>query len=182
MGTGPGDLYAVAQMILTASAEALDNIPLSDPGLEGAPDRAFVSPGAPAIDCCNVGQLTVHYETVSDAPLAPGNAQGRLIAGKKIQVGAVIIIARCVTTGDQRLMDIDTLPDPVDMEAAAEQSDADIWALENCLYGLWRSGDLFTLCGEVFFEGARSFFEGGCAGWRLNIRFSLDGYECVPSS
>jgi hypothetical protein len=182
VGTGPGDLYGVAQEILTAAIEALDTIPLSDPGLEGAPDRAFVSPGAPAIDCCDLGQLTVHYETISDAPLAAGNAQGRYVAGKVIHVGAVIIIARCVSTSDRRLLDIDTLPDPVDAEAAAEQSDADIWALENCLYGMWRSGVLFTLCGEVFFEGARSFFEGGCAGWRLAIRFSLGGYECVPST
>lgn len=176
------DLKMIADEILDAAVEALDTIPVSAPGLEGAPGRAFVSPGEGSIDCCDDGQLSVYVSAISDAPLAPGLKQGRLEAGKKIHVAVTLIIARCIPDNRGLMVEIADPPLTTDLEAVAAQTYADIWALENCLYGMWRSGELFTLCGEVFFEGARPFMEGGCAGWRLTIRFTLDGYECVPST
>lgn len=176
------DLKGIADDILDAAIQALDTIPVSAPGLEGAPERAFVSPAEGSIDCCDDGQLTVFIDSIADAPLAPGLGQGRLQAGKKIHVAAVVTIARCVPDNRGLMVEIADPPLAADLEAIATQTYADIWALENCLYGLWQSGDLFTLCGEVFFERARPFLEGGCAGWRLIVRFTLDGYQCVPST
>lgn len=181
---GPTDLQTVAEAILLACEQALDTVPLAGSDLLGAPDRSFVSPGPPPIECCpGGGQLTVHVDTVSDAPLAPGLKQGRLIAGKITHVAWIITITRCVidTRKGQSLLE-----DPLiasEQQATAEQINADLWAIWNELYGLWRSGDLFTLCGEVFFEIARVLPEqGGCAGWTIIVRSSLDGYQAVPAS
>lgn len=175
---GPLDLQALAVEILQASEQALDTIPLSDPALEGAPGRSFVSPALPAIECCPGGQLTVHIASVSDAPIASGLTMGRLWPGKRTHVLYVITIARCVL--DQRQGMLAGLDDPLsaaDQQATADQTNTDIWALWNHLYNLWRSDLLFTLCSEVFFEGAFPLPEsGGCAGWTLAVRTILDGY------
>ena len=41
---------------------------------------------------------------------------------------------------------------PAALEAVAEQTNADAWALWNYLWNLCRSGDLFSICGGVFFD------------------------------
>lgn len=174
----PLDLQLQAVEILNASIQALDTIPLSDPALEGAPDRAFVSPALPAIECCPGGQLTVHVASVSDAPIESGLRMGKLAAGKRTHVLFVVTIARCVL--DERQGMLAGLDDPLnaaDQQETADQTNTDIWALWNHLYNLWRSELLFTLCSEVFFEGAFPLPEsGGCAGWTLALRTILDGY------
>jgi len=144
-------------------------VPTFAPGLEGAPERNFVSPGQPAFDCCP--QLTVNATPISDAPLAPGGlAAGRKIGGSINHVGLTISITRC------QPQTADT-PPADSLQAVAEQTNADVWALWNHLQSLWRSGDLFKLCGEVFWDGARAIQpSGGCVGWTLGIRVSLDGY------
>lgn len=174
-GTGPGDLQALALEVLTASEDALNTIPTLAPGLDGAPERAYVAPGRPALDCCP--QLTVHVDQVNDADTSPGGlSAGRRIAGKKNWVRLVITIARCVI--DTRIgSDITQPPLAADLEATAEQTNADAWALWNHLYCLWLAGELLSLCSEMFFEGMRPLGEQGtCAGWTLSIRGTLDGY------
>lgn len=174
-GVGPADLHALALELLAADIAALDTIPISAPGLEGSPERAFVSPGRPAIDCCP--QLTVHVESVNDAATSPGGlGAGRRQAGKKNQVRLITTIVRCVidNRGGQGITE---MPLMADLEATAEQVNADAWALWNYLYCLWRSGDLLSLCSEMLFEGMRQMGEEGrCAGWTLTISASLDGY------
>ena len=58
-GTGPGDLFDIADELKDICIEALDSIPdftgLED--LNGAPAYAFVSPAAPIPDCCDDGML-----------------------------------------------------------------------------------------------------------------------------
>lgn len=181
MSAGPQDLFALAAELLQADIEALNTIPASAPGLDGAPERAFVSPGQPAIDCCP--QLTVHVDSVLDADTRPGGlaAGRRNVTGKKNHVRLVTTIVRCVV--DSRTGTTITAPLAADLELTAEQMDADGWALWNHLYNAWRSGELFSLCGEVFFEGLRSMTEAGtCVGWVLTIRVSLDGYDNAESS
>lgn len=179
---GPTDLHTTVTEILDASVDALNTIPDSAPALEGAPERSFISSGAPAIECCpGGGQLTVHVDSLSDVPLAAGLDMGKLKAGKKNQVTFVITIARCIDSLSKqsrlRALDMDA------QTATAQQTDADVWALWIYLYNLWRSGDLFSLCGEVFFEGARPLGQqGGCSGWSIVIRATLNGYENTPSS
>lgn len=174
-GTGPADLHATCSELLTAAAEALDTLPSSDPGLEGAPDRAFVSPGPPALDCCD--QLTVHALQIGEATTSPaGLAAGRRnVQGRINHVTFFVTITRCI----QGLQDagVNAVAE-ADLEATSAQTDADAWALWNHLWNMWRSGDLFTLCGEVFFEGMRVLpSSGGCVGWTMSIRASLEGYE-----
>ena len=175
----PLDLFTAASELLDASINCLDTIPDFDASLEGAPARAFVAHGAPVLDCCD--QLSVWVPQIGEAALSPGgNAAGRKIAGKINHVFLTVTISRCYPVpgpkGD---------PPPVaDIVAASRQLDADAWALWNCLYCLWISGDLFTVCDEVFFDSLRPLGpQGGCAGWDLGIHISLDGYNCdVPSS
>ena len=166
---GPEDLQDLAQEFLDACVEALDTIPSVAPGLGGAPARSYVSPGRPAFDCCP--QLTVHTGPVTASPTSPGTTTGTSARSALVTVPALIAtIVRCIPTGEQ--------PATEDMQAAAEQINADGWALWNHILNLIRAGDLFQVCGEVFWDGLRPVDpQGGCAGWTLNLRVLLDGYQ-----
>ena len=173
----PGDLYAACAELLDASIEALDTIPGFLAPLEGAPERAYVSPGEPALDCCD--QLTVHAQTITEKPTLPAVTGRDVIGGRINLVGFVVTIARCVPVPDE----MGNPPAVEDLQAAADQVDADAWALWNHLYNLWRADQLFTLCGEVFWDGMRALTaSGGCGGWVLSLRARLDGYEEVIGS
>jgi hypothetical protein len=174
---GPGDLQALALELLSACGEALDTIPSYEPTLAGAPSRTFISPGRPALEGCE--QLCVHIDSVLDADTNPGGlaAGRRNVTGKLNHVRLVATVDRCVY--DTRTGTDMTIPTkPEDLEQTAAQTNADGWALWNHIFNLWRSGALFTLCGEVFFEGLRALpEEGGRAGWTLTLRVTLGGYE-----
>lgn len=164
-GTGPGDLFALAQDFLSACEDALNTL---SPGLGGAPERSYVAPGIPALDCCP--QLTVDVRGVSeDGPPFSGSGQKPRYGARKNQVLMVATIVRCYPT--------DIPPDPTEMQAAAEQVDADGWALWNYLWNLIRSGDLFRLCADSRPELRQLAPSGGCAGWTLSFRVETEGYE-----
>lgn len=166
-GTGPEDLFAIAQELLDASVDALDTIPTFAPALAGAPERSFVSPGQPALDCCD--QLTVHVASVTEFP--PGQSDTHKDSARKNLVAFTITATRC--------HDIEVIPPAEEtLSAIAEQMDADGWALWNHLWNLMRSGELFTLCGPVTWDGLRALIpSGGCGGWTLTIRAEVEGYE-----
>lgn len=172
---GPQDLNALAEEFLGACIASLDTIPAFAPGLGGAPERSFISPGAPALDCCD--QLTVHANFVQDAPISPGGltAGRRATYGKVNLVSLVAVIARCVPIITEK-----DWPTPAEMDAAAEQLNADAWALWNHTYNLVAAEQLFTRCGEVYWDGINSFApSGGCGGWNFTVRVRLDGYQEV---
>ncbi len=171
MGTGPEDLQALCQEFLDACEEALDTIPLFSPGLGGSPERSFISPGQSVDQCCDPGQLTVWAQAVSESPNSPGSFRGKSAVDGQINVISLIArIIRCVPMGEN--------PAVVDMEAASEQINADGWALWNHLYSMVRADLLFSMCGEVFWDGMRSITpSGGCGGWVLALRVELDGYQ-----
>jgi len=177
-GIGPEDLQALLAELLDASIESLDTIPDFAPALVGAPERSFISPGLPALDCCD--QLTVHSPVVLDTPLQPGGlAEGKKCAARKTVVTMQVTITRCIPV----IGDDGEWPLPSEMEDAAAQLNADAWALWNHLYNLICSGQLFTLCGEVFWDGLRSMNpQGGCGGWVLTLRVTLDGYAEAAES
>ena len=179
MSNLPTDLFTAAQELLDAATLVLDDIPDADPSLLGAPERAFVAHGAPVLDCCD--QLSVWVPQINSAPLAPGGlGAGRQIAARINHVFLTVTISRCYPVPDDR-----GEPPPVaDIVAASQQLDADAWALWNGLPCLWTSGDLFTVCDEVFWDSLRPIGpQGGCAGWDMGIHISLDGYTCdVPAS
>lgn len=163
-GVGPEDLFAIAQELLDASVDALDTLA---PGLAGAPERNFVSPGQPALDCCD--QLTVHVASVVESPA--GQTDTHKEGARKNIVTFVVTATRC--------HDITVIPPAVEtLSAVAEQMDADGWALWNHLWNLMRSGELFTLCGPVSWNGLRALIpSGGCGGWTLTISAEVEGYE-----
>lgn len=182
---GPADLQQLAQELLDVSVDALDTIPTLAPGLEGAPERTFISPGRPALEDCE--QLAVHVDSVTDAPTNP-NAGG-LQSGtrnrmmKRNHVRAIITISRCVQDSRQGEDDLRFAYPADDLTATAAQTNADAWALWNHIFNLWGSGQFLTICTELFFEGLLALPEsGGRAGWTLTLRMILDGYEETVST
>lgn len=165
---GPEDLQALAQEFLDACVEALDTIPSFAPGLGGAPARSYIAPALPAFDCCP--QLTVHVAGVVPSPASPGTSTGTSARSALVTVaGLVATIIRCVQAGEG--VETET------MTEEAAQINADGWALWNHILGLIRAGDLFSQCGEVFWDGLRPVpAQGGCAGYTLNLRVLINGY------
>ncbi len=169
-GTGPEDLFALAQTFLRACEDGLDTIPTFAPGFVGAPERSYVAPGQPALDCCP--QLTVDVRSVSEdprSPSGPGSGQRARFGARKNQVLLVATVVRCYPT--------EVPPDQTEMEAVAEQVDADGWALWNHTWNLIRAGDLFTLCDDSRPELRQLTPSGGCAGWTYSMLVELEGYE-----
>lgn len=174
-GVGPNDLFVQCDELLTASVAALDTIPSLVPGLLGAPERAFVHAGTPALDCCD--QLTVNAAPIAEAPTAPlemGAGTRHQQQFRKNYVGFQVTVTRCA--------DLAELPPPMSvLEAVAQQTDADAWALWNYVWNLARSGAIFSLCSGVYFDRLAPLTpSGGCYGWILSIRAELEGYEAAP--
>jgi hypothetical protein len=171
-GVDATDLHELALEFLSACEDALDTIPNSAPGYGGSPARSFVSPGTPAIDCCD--QLAV-----SVGPITQSAQDTRLPASAKAAwINHVVLLAtisRCVPVWDGQ-----TPPTPAAQQDAAAQINYDKWALWNHLHFLVNEGLLFSRCGDVVWVGLTPLTpSGGCGGSLLTVRVSLDGYEEV---
>jgi len=172
-GVNATDLHALAEEFLAACEESLDTIPTFAPGLAGAPERSFVAPGQPQYDCCPDGQLTVHIPAVNSDPVQPLKNHTR---ANLVTLTATIL--RCVPSTDED----GNYPDAVESQAAADQVNADGWALWNHIFNLISAGDLFTLCEKIQWQGLRSITpSGGCGGYTLTLNVQTDGYnETIP--
>ena len=172
MGTSPADLNTLAEEYLAACVEALDTIP-GLAGLGGSPPRSFVTHGRPVLDCCD--QLTVNVDAVTESPTGrvAGATAKSFKTGWTNLVSLVATISRCIPVPDAH-----GNPPPVaEMVAASAQLNADNWALWNHVHNLVVAGLLFEQCGEVYADGIRALQpNGGCAGWNMTWRVSLDGY------
>lgn len=171
-GVGSDDLYDLCVEYLTACLAALADTPA------GPPSRFYISPGPPAWDCCD--QLTVHTGglVVADTfPLQPMLAPGHRVQnqGRVNLVYLVATILRCAPT----LGENGELPDVAAFNTAARQTNADLWAIWNHLTRAKRDGTLFQPDQvEVFFDPAVALNQqGGCAGWAIQLRVSLEGYR-----
>jgi hypothetical protein len=106
--------------------------------------------------------------------MSGGSFRGK--SAKESRLNAVTLIARiirCVEVGTDG-----SPPSADDQQTSAEQINADGWALWNHTFNMVRAGTLFSLCGEVFWDGLRSITpSGGCGGYVLQVRVSWDGYE-----
>lgn len=172
MGTGPGDLNAMAQEWLAVCSAALATTP------GGAPTRAFISPGPPAWDCAN--QLSIHIGGPAAAdtyPLMPVLQPGHRIAilSQLDLITLTATILRCAPLPDQR----GNPPTVSQIDAVAVIVNADLWAIWN----FTRFGKATnTLFGpkerELFMEPAVALNQmGGISGWQFSIRVQLDGYR-----
>lgn len=176
-GTGAADLQALAVDLLDVAVDALDSIPAFDPGLAGAPDRRYVSPGTPSFDfsgvtnfCEGCEQLTVHIPGVLEFP--QGLDTHKQDARKNLVIFTVTA-TRCIP-----VIHNGGFPTPTEITAAAAQTNADGWALWNHIWNAIRSGELFSICGPVFWDGLRAINpSGGCGGYTLTLRAEVEGYE-----
>lgn len=174
-GAGPGDLDLLAHDLLDTSVEALDTIPGYLPALSGAPPRRFVSPGQPALDCCD--QLTVHAPNIVERPAGPKPVTGRLNVPNLL-----VTITRCVPEG-KIVGQTFQPPAPTSLEAAAAQIHADGWALWNHIWNMIRNETFLARCQQVTVGNLTALIpDGGCGGWTLGFAAVLDGYEEDPGS
>lgn len=171
-GVGATDLYQLAGEYLFAVRDALNTT------VKQAPSRGFVSPGAPAWDCCD--QLTVHVVSPQLAPTSPG--VGALSDQRRFNLGDYVnyitltaTILRCVPTLD----DDGNLPTVTAMDAAAQTILSDLWAVWNVLSQAKAAGTLFAgRCREMTFTPAVSQNpQGGCGGWEISAIVQLDSYR-----
>jgi hypothetical protein len=142
--------------------------------------RSYVSPGAPALDCCP--QLTVHVGGLSldqTSPTTPVTAPGHKLTttGQLILATLVITVARCVPLSEENRQII-TLPTPASLTAVADLIDQDIWAIWNTVANMARAGELFGgRCPALYFDPPVPLTtEGGCAGWTMSVRAAISGY------
>lgn len=174
-GVGPLDLHELATEFLDACADALDTIPAFDANLDGAPTRRFVAPGPIVLDCCD--QLAVFVGPLSEGDTAPEVPMASFARINRVQL--VATASRCVPVPDSN-----GNPPPVgEMEASAEQINADKWALWNYIYSLIGDGLLFDRCCDVIWGGLAPLQpNGGCGGSRLTITVCFDGYNGVQGT
>jgi len=173
---GPGDLFATAEELLVAAAEALDTIPdLLGTAFDGAPARQFVAPGNIVHDCCE--QLAVWVNPVGEGARSPGTlAPNFQIVRPTLRVHAT----RCVPTG--KIVGKQYVPPEASaITAAAEQIHADGWALWNHIFNLLNAEPdalLFTRCADLVRWSMTALTpSGGCAGWEMQFAVGLDGYR-----
>ncbi len=165
------DVFDIAEAFLAASVDAL-NLTAA-----GAPDRAFVAPGDPVLDCCD--QLTVHTQAIGDIGLFAGN--GALAPADRIQRGGavfvtlVIQITRCVAVSTESGGKLTPLS-PAAQQASAEIIDEDGWALWLGLSDALKHGDLHEICsGAERLGGVKLQPQGGCGGWVFTYRYPIEG-------
>lgn len=171
---GPAAYYNAASRLLEVAAEALDT--LTAVGLDGCPDRAYVSPGLPAFDC---EQLTVYASALSEeitSPLNPNTATGqRHKFGRISLVSFTTSIARCLP-----LTDGNVPPDPILEDVASRQLLADARVIWEEYY--WRS-KRGTLLGDDLCSIRRMNAShvvdpsGGMGGWNIQVTLEIDGYN-----
>ena len=136
--------------------------------------RAFVSAGLPALDCCP--QLTVHTGSWG---LLPTFATGALTPGHRRTVGAVRFVRYAVTVVRCSPTQHDNGDPPTEAEqaSAAALVNEDAFAIIDAVVAADYAGNLFGgTCREFYFDGATSLDpQGGCVGWTVNFRASIDG-------
>lgn len=142
----------------------------------GTPTTAYVSPSAPAFDCCPA--LIVYAASLEEeatSPLSPFAATGmRDRYGRVILAGLVITALRCAPKVQPDGSVLTT-----DIEASAVEVQEDGWALWNGITCAIKNGTFEDLCSIVHLD--RSFAipeQGGCVGWQFVLRAEIGGIIC----
>lgn len=168
-------LYDLATELLGFCAAALDTLPA------GAPDRQYVSMGAPALDC---EQLTVHVYQVGEAVTSPNatplDRMRRAVETPRLGLTFLIVtIARDCYPGPTG-RNLDQPPDVVDLDAAARELSADGWLLWNVVPAALRAGELWGACHFTGWEPLQPLQpSGNIAGWTFPLQVQIDGYSPV---
>lgn len=170
------DLYDLALELLAAADASLADAP------GGQIPEPFVSPGLPAFDFTPM--LTVHVGSPQTADTFP--LQPPLQPGHRVEIGAEVPLISLTITCTRLVPIVEVtggailLPNTLDMDAAAQLIDGDLWAIWNGLRARYKAGALFASDSgkrEFFFEGAVAFNpQGGHGGWEMPVRVHLGGY------
>jgi hypothetical protein len=172
------DLYELASDVRDAAVQILDSIPGDDPQLQGAPTEQRLVLGEPVWDCCDL--LAVWVPRITEQATSPSSPSGvigrRHVNGRVPLVSVQIGVTRCQPKGETRGKTY-VPPTAAELELAGRQGYADAWALYNGLFNRQAQGLLTDVCDEMTWDGVEAYLpEGGCAGWRIDLRFQLDGY------
>lgn len=166
-------LTQLSRLLLQVASDSLDTT------TAGAPDLVYMSPAAPAYDCCpalilNVGALTEE----STQPLSPPAATGRRTSYGRLSLATFVITAlRCAAVPDQNGS---TSPDEI--EASAVQVQEDGWALWNGIHCAIKNSVFLDVCSDIHIDRSVPINEqGGCVGWQFTIRAEIGGIPCSPS-
>ena len=167
-------LNDVASLLLDLSEDHLATTP------DGAPLRAYVSPAAPAFDCCPF--LSVHVSALSEeatSPLSPTPATGMRAKYQRINLATMVVtVVRCSAPVPK-----DGIPAVADLESVAAQVHADGWALWNGIMWNIRDGVFSDLCEVVHIISGLSIPEqGGCVGWQFTLSVQLAGIPNPPGT
>lgn len=165
------DVFDIAKAFLDASIEALEQTD------SGPPDRAFVAPGDPALDCCD--QLVTWTQAINEVPLTGGTgAMGparRIARGNAIVVTIAVQITRCIAVSKEVGGKI-VPPDALEQQASAQTIDEDGWALWLGLTYALKHGSLANICsGAERLGGQKLMPQGGCGGWLFTYRYPIEG-------
>lgn len=184
-GIGPTDLDDACQALLAVAVTTLDTIPTFDPALLGSPAKSFVSPGVPVWDCCEM--LVVHVAGIAQQftrPTSPPAAVGmRHKYGAWLWEAALVLtLGRCIPEGELVGKTYNP-PTATELDAAAAQINADGWALANGIANALNEGELHEKCSGWKWDGVNAATPmGGCGGWTINFRVTVDGYGADPGS
>lgn len=169
------DLFGMALELLQRSNDALATTPA------GAIDRALVSVGEPAFDCCP--QLSVHWITIDKDVASPNQAPldrlHRLRGGSINVTSWAVNVIRCVPG----VAELGRLPTATELTASSEEIFADGWALWNELQRDLKDGTLWAgfPCRELWISPMIPIApQGNCAGIRFLLQAQLDGYRNAP--
>ncbi len=163
-------LYELAQEVLDVAEVCLATT------ASGVPPLSYVSPAAPAFDCCDA--LIVSVNALSEESTSPQLNAADL--GQRARFGRInlanlaVVALRCApemgANGEVVIADI---------EAVTSQVLEDGWALWNGFYNAIKDGSFEGLCSDVHFDSGRAVAEsGGCVGWTFIFRAQIDG---IPS-
>lgn len=169
------DMYALAKEYLDACVAALNTT------VTGAPERAFISSGVPAWDCCE--QLSVHAGGPSVAPTADGGGLGDGHRIATLQMLNSLAMTATIIRVAPSIGEDNEPPSQDDLNATSMVTYADVWSMWNYVVSAHRAGALFAPAErEVWIDGAVSInAQGGLCGWQLTVRVQLSGYKAyVP--
>jgi hypothetical protein len=163
-------LTDLANLLLDTAADCLADT------TAGAPTLQYISPAAPAFDCCPA--LIVHVAALSEestSPLSPIAATGhRDLYGRVTLATLVITALRCAPMPQQ-----DGSVLTADIEAVAAEVQEDGWALWNCIGCAIKNEVFLDLCTIVHFDRAVAINEqGGCVGWQMILRCEINQIPC----
>jgi hypothetical protein len=167
-------LTDLAALLLTTSEAALAAT------TAGTPATTYVSPAAPAFDCCPA--LIVNVMALSEevtSPTSPAASTGmRDKYGRIILATLVVTALRCAPR-----IESDGSVLTANIEAVAVEVQEDGWALWNGITCAIKNGTFEDLCSIVHINSSMVIAEqGGCVGWQFVLRAEIGGIPCAEPS